>query len=459
MLVRKFGGTSVKDATAIKRTVEIIKNCESQQIIVVSALSGITNLLVLCIENLKSHKIDNSVNNLEQIRTIHLELILELKLNSSLNDFVNITIDELIKIINALDIIGEISNKSKDKILATGEIFSSYIIAEYANSILGNVKHINSTEIIKTDSNYSEAEVDFEITENLIADKLNYFQQNCSILICGGFIGSDKYGSITTLGRGGSDYSAAVIAKCVKAESLEIWKDVDGILTSDPRMINSAKLLKEISYKEAAELAYFGAKVLHPKTIYPAIEEQIPVYVLNSYKPNGKGTLIKMKSDFGNMIKAIAFRKNITIINVTSNRMLGAYGFLAKVFDVFLMNETSVDLVTTSEVSISLTIDNDRNLASIISDLNSFASIEIYENKAIISAVGEGVRDTSGIAARFFGALNGVNISMISMGASEVNLSIIIAENELEKAVKLLHSEFFENQTLPELFIELTGNN
>jgi aspartate kinase len=297
--------------------------------------------------------------------------------------------------------------------------------------------------LVKTDDNYSEAEVNFELTEKLLRDQLGSSLKGASVIVCGGFIGSNSRNSVTTLGRGGSDYSAAVVARCIGAERLEIWTDVDGIMTCDPRIISQAKPLKEVSYLEAAELAYFGAKVIHPKTIFPAVNAGIPVFVLNSYNPGSEGTLIRNSVEHTNKIKAIAFRRNITVINITSNRMLGAYGFLAKVFEVFLRHETSVDLVTTSEVSVSLSIDNDKNLDRIVESLSQFARLDVFRRRAVISAVGEGIRNTSGIAARFFGVLKGINVSMISFGASEINLSIIVEEQDLEDAVKLLHSEFF----------------
>lgn len=455
MIVMKFGGTSVKDAAAIKRTIKIVNSKSGQRVVVVSAFAGVTNQLVRICDLLISHKSAEALDIASDLRSVHLKTASELNLSNSVNDFINQIIDELCRVIYALDVIGEISNKSKDMIFAIGETLSSFIIAEYAKNHISGVVHIDSRKLIRTDSSFTEAEVDFETSSQLINDIFSGSINTCNVAFCGGFIASDILGNTTTLGRGGSDYSAAVIAKCLNADSLEIWTDVDGILTSDPRVIHNAMLLREISYIEASELAYFGANVLHPKTIYPAIESNIPVYVLNSFNPESNGTLVKKSSPVSNIIKAIAFRRNITIINITSNRMLGAYGFLAKVFDVFLLNETSVDLVTTSEVSISLTIDNDKNLDTIIRDLRSFSSIDIIRNRAIISAVGEGIRNTSGIASRFFGAINGVNISMISMGASEVNLSIIVAEEDLENAVKLLHKEFFEKEILPELFVKL----
>jgi aspartate kinase len=406
----------------------------------------------------KNNKSKEAVKIAEEIRNIHTQVSNDLNLSKVVFDYIDKIINELCQIIYAVNVIGEITNKTRDMIYSIGEVLSSYIISEYAATVLKNVKHIDSRKIIATNNNFTEAEVDFVQTEKLIKNKFKDIISDNSVFICGGFIAADLNGNTTTLGRGGSDYSAAVIAKSIKSDRLEIWTDVDGILSSDPRLIKNAMLLKEISYIEAAELAYFGAKVLHPKTIYPAIEANIPVYVLNSFKPDGIGTLVAGNSKYSNMIKAIAFRRNITVINITSNRMLGAYGFLAKVFDVFLKNETSVDLVTTSEVSISLSIDNVKNLERIKDELSEFANIDILKERAIISVVGEGIRDTSGIASRFFGAISGINISMISMGASEVNLSIIVLEDELEKAVRLLHQEFFENDILPDLFINLNRN-
>jgi aspartate kinase len=207
-----------------------------------------------------------------------------------------------------------------------------------------------------------------------------------------------------------------------------------------------------LSYTEAAELAFFGAKVLHPKTIYPAVNSQIPVVVLNSFNPANPGTnIIGMRSNI-KMIKAIAFRKCVTVINVNSFRMLGAYGFLSKVFEIFNDFETPVDLVATSEVNVSMTIDDDRNLGYIIEELEKFANVNIQKKQAIISAVGEGIRDTAGIAGKFFSALAGINITLVSIGASDVNLSIVVAECDLEKAVNLLHDTFFKDVEFPELF-------
>jgi aspartate kinase len=455
MKVMKFGGTSVKDADSIKRTVKIISKQDEKLFVVVSAFAGVTNSLLKIVELLQKKKFSEVYQESEILRFRHQTVADDLGVNSVTDDYFKWTFSHLKDIIGAIEILGEITPKSIDLILSKGEILSSKIISEFMVTERLNVCLIDSTEIIKTDSNFNEAEVDIATSESNINLIFRNLSKNFNCFICGGFIGSNSDGFTTTLGRGGSDYTAAIIASALNAEKLEIWTDVDGILTTDPRIESDAKLIRQVSYSEASELAYFGAKVLHPKTIFPAISKQIPVYVLNTFNPDCSGTLITDKTPFANLIKSIAFRRNITVINITSNRMLGAFGFLAKVFEIFKLNETSVDLVSTSEVSISLTIDNTKHLKNIIEDLSEFAKIDLINNQAIISAVGEGIRDTSGIAARFFGVLDGVNVNMITFGASEVNLSIIVNENDLETAVKLLHCEFFKNQTDNNIFLEI----
>jgi len=416
-------------------------------------MSGITNLLVQISDNLQIGNIEEVNKIADNLENMHLKVANELGLIES-QSFISDYISYLKSIFVAINVIGELTPKSIDLILSTGEILSSKIVAEYAKLSGLNSIHCDSTKVIKTDSNFNSAELDFDSTKNKIDSFLEH-STNIQYIISGGYIASDEKGNITTLGRGGSDYTAAVISWAISSESLEIWTDVNGILTCDPRLVKSAKLLTQVSYQEAAELAYFGAKVLHPKTIYPAISKDIPVYVLNSFNPDCKGTLITKDPVATDIIKSIAFRRNITLINIISNRMLGAFGFLAKVFEIFKNNKTSVDLVSTSEVSISLTIDNTDNLDKIISELSNFAIIEKFENMAIISAIGSGIRAASGIASRFFSILKGVNISLITFGASEVNLSIVIKNDDLESAVILLHSEFFDNNQHSEIFREL----
>ncbi len=450
----KFGGTSVKNAEAIKNVIEIIRSRNSKAIVVVSAFATVTNSLVKIIDSLKSN-LNFALDEIEKVHLIHKNVAEDLNISYEVGDIISLEFERFKMLATAINVIGEVSNKSKDLILSYGERLSSKIISIYAQKSGLNSAFLNTSDVIITDDNFTEAEVDFAATQSKIDSILLPMLEINDVLICGGFIAGTSDGIITTLGRGGSDYSAGVIAAAVNAEILDIYTDVDGILTTDPNLIPSAKLIKKLSYIEASELAYFGAKVLHPKTIFPAVKKNIEVRVLNSFNKNCVGTRIIGIKTNQNAIKAIAFRKGTTVINITSNRMLGAYGFLGKVFEVFKKHETSVDLVSTSEVSVSLTIDNKFNADKIINDLSEFSSIDTYDNKAIISVIGEGIRNTSGISARFFGILKDINIYMVSMGASEINLSIVIDEDKLKSAVELLHKEFFSNELDSSIFEEL----
>lgn len=451
----KFGGTSVKDDTAIKRVINIIKNKSGKKLIVVSAFSSVTDKLVNIIKYLNELKPQNALSIVEELRNRHLDTAKSLGVLKETSDIINISFNELERLISAIDIIGEVTKRSEDYILSMGERLSSLIIYHYANLEDISISHLDSRELIKTKQEDKENILLKDVSENLINENVNPLFNKFENIICGGFISSNLEGITTTLGRGGSDYTAAIYSAALNATKLEIWTDVDGILTSDPRMVKGTKLIKAVSYVEASELAYFGAKVLHPKTIYPAIEQEIPVFVLNTFKPDSTGTRIVSKQLFNSVIKAIAFRKSITVINIHSNRMLGAYGFLSEVFEIFKKYQTSVDLITTSEVSISLTIDDDSNLENILNDLNKFSKTEVYPNRSIISAVGEGIRHTAGIAARFFGVLKGINVSMVSLGASEVNLGVVVNDEDLERAVLLLHQEFFNENCSKDIFEDI----
>lgn len=450
--VSKFGGTSVKDVKAIRRLADIIKSKNEKVVVVVSAMAGVTDALIALIENLRVGKLNKAINKLDEIFNLHLSTSEHLKIPAKAIKQIKQDRIDLEQLIRALNVLGEVSPKSYNMIVSTGERLSSFIISEYLKSKEITALHIDSTEIIRTDSTFPEAEVDFKITNKLIQKHLMPIFKKHSVAVCGGFIASDKQGNITTLGRGGSDYSAAIIAAGCEADKLEIWTDVSGIMTVDPRTIKESRIIKELSYKEAAELAYFGAKVLHPKTIQPAVVAEIPVYVLNSYEPKHPGTKIVKQTKNNKIIKALAFRKNITVINISSNRMLGAHGFLGKVFEIFSKYETSVDIVTTSEVSVSLNIDSEENLPAIKRELREIADIDVMKNYGIICAVGDGIRDTSGVAARFFGVLKGINILMVSIGASDVNISIIVKDKDIKSSIGLLHKEFFSGEADKSIF-------
>jgi aspartate kinase len=454
MQVIKFGGTSVKDADAIKKAVKIIQSKEDKTAIVVSAFATVTNNLESALGALENHKFKNAKKLIDEVSALHYKIAEDLNLGQNVIDYIYNKIEELGKYITSIEILGEVTPRSRDLVLSIGELLSSYIIFNVLLYKGVSIRYVDPRSLIITDSNYTKAEVIEDLTEKSVGNNCNEIFENHDLIITGGFVAADEIGRTTTLGRGGSDYTAAILASVLDAKTLEVWTDVPGIMTSDPRMTKNAKIINEISYTEAAELAFFGAKVLHPKTISPAIKKNIPVYVRDTFHPDFQGTKIVHIRNNNRMVKAIAFRKGIFVINIASNRMLGAYGFLNKVFEIFKKYETSIDLVATTEVSISCTIDDNSNLKKIREELKLFSNVTIKKDMAIICAVGEGIRNTAGIAARFFGVLKGINISMVSIGASEVNLSVVVSAKTLEQSVNLLHDEFFSGKLDNNVFSE-----
>lgn len=452
MLVKKFGGTSVGSADMIKKVQNIVSYDKNGVIVVVSAVSKMTDKLVSLVDNLIHNDILFANNDLKIIGNKHKEIVKELGIESQTINYINKIIQILKNIVESVSNKIDLTDNQKDVILSSGELLSSYIICEYFKSCGINSAFLDSREIIKTNSDFMNAEVQLDVTKFHTEHKIKGLQENHDIIVMGGFIGSDEKGRTTTLGRGGSDFTASIIAWALNAEKIEIWTDVDGIMSIDPKLNKNALRILRLSYDEAAELAYFGAKVLHPKTIGPAIKSKIPVIVKNTFNPKLKGTWIQDSEENKKIIKAVSYWDNVTVINIKSNRMLGAYGFLNKVFEIFKNYKTPVDLIATSEVSLSLTIDNDANLSNIILELEKFSNVSIHTNHSIISAIGDGIKETSGIASRFFGTLKDINIKMVSIGASEVNLSIVVHQADLERSLELLHNEFFDNIDLEGVF-------
>jgi aspartate kinase len=305
---------------------------------------------------------------------------------------------------------------------------------------------IDSEEVVVTDEKFGEAEPLMAETtaaaEKIIGPEL----VRNHIPVMGGFIGRSLSGATTTLGRGGSDYSAAIIGAALRAEEVQIWTDVDGMLTCDPRIVPAARMIDVISYEEAAELAYFGAKVLHPKTIMPAVDLGIPIRVLNTHNPSSPGTLITAEGDGGSRgARSIALKRNITLVHVVSNKMLGAHGFLARIFEVFNRHSVSVDLITTSEVSVTLSIDSDERLEKVIAELESVANVRVAPNQTIVAVVGRNLLDDPTVGTRIFEALGGRKTSMISYGLTRLNMSVVLDGVDPDEAVRTLHRALFEN--------------
>jgi aspartate kinase len=311
--------------------------------------------------------------------------------------------------------------------------------------------HVDSRKVIVTDGRHTQAAPIFAETYRRLKTTVAPLAAQ-KVVVMGGFIGSTEQGVTSTLGRGGSDFTASIVGAGVHAEEIQIWTDVDGMLTADPTIMPGGHRVKVISFAEAAELAYFGAKVLHPATVIPAIEHNIPVLILNSRRPDVPGTRIVAETvKGGNAVKSIACKRKITLVNIQSTRMFMAHGFLRRIFEIFDRYETPVDMIATSEVSVSLTIDNTKHLDKIVAEMNDFADVTTEPDQAIVCLVGENIRHTPGVAARAFGSLGGANIRMISQGASLLNIGFVIAEKDLPHAVSSLHAEFF-TELDPEVF-------
>jgi aspartate kinase len=378
-------------------------------------------------------------------------MVVPLSFRSELDRALDEQFQEMTELVKGLAVLGELTPRSIDAISSYGERLSSYIVSlAFEHFGLPSV-HVDSRKVIVTDRRHTQAAPLFAETYRRLAATLPPLAQD-KVVVMGGFIASTEDGVTSTLGRGGSDFTASIVGAGVNAKEIQIWTDVDGMLTADPTILPGGHRVKTISFAEAAELAYFGAKVLHPATVIPAIERNIPVLILNSRRPEVPGTVIVSEAvPCRNTVKSIACKRKITLVNIHSSRMFMAHGFLRSIFEVFDRYETSVDMIATSEVSVSLTIDNPSHLDRICADLREFSEVSTEPDQAIVCLVGENIRYTPGVAAHVFKALDKVNIRMISQGASLLNLGVVVAEKDLPAAVEALHTEFF-TELDPEVF-------
>jgi aspartate kinase len=456
MIVMKFGGTSVQDSAAIGRAAAIVKGRLAQKpVVVVSALAKVTDQLLNMARAAGSGDRKTALSLSRALRERHYTTAGELLGTALFTQFHGDlgghfeALDELLRGIAA---VGELTPRTTDHVAAYGEILSSRIVAAAFSAHGLNATMVDSRECILTDNAHMRAAPLMEETEERLRAKVGPLLAAGHVPVMGGFIGSTKAGVTTTIGRGGGDYSAAIVGSGLGAERIEIWTDVDGMMTTDPNLCPEARRIKVISFEEAAELAYFGAKVLHPATVLPAIQKNIPVYILNSRNPSCEGTRIAARGPHSrNSFKAIAAKKRITIIDVAAPRMLLAHGFLRAIFEAFDRHGIAVDVVSTSEVSVSLTVDSNESIPALAGDLAKLADVKYEGRKAIICLVGENLRETPGIAARVFGELSDVKIRMISQGASEINLTFVIEEDEVPQVIRRLHKAFFSDLD-PEVF-------
>jgi len=335
---------------------------------------------------------------------------------------------------------------TQDAIVSFGELLSSCLLACLLQQRSVTAQQVDPRHCIVTNDEYTGAAPLISETFAKTREYLLPLIEQQVIPVVGGFVGATEDGTTTTLGRGGSDYTAAILGAALRSKEIQIWTDVTGVLTADPRIVPDAQTVERLSYGEAAELAYFGAKVLHPKTIQPAIEDCIPVRICNSRRPEERGTLVGPQTETApRTIKAIAHKTGVTTVQITSARMLGAYGFLRALFEVFERHRTVVDVVTTSEVSVSLSLDDDSSLPVIVSELEQLGTVRVEKGRAIICVVGEGLRGTPGIAAHVFSTISDINVTLISQGASSINFTFAIEETRVQEAVRRLHDAFFPN--------------
>lgn len=436
MQVLKFGGTSVGTVESIKNVVEIINNHEPK-IVVLSAMSGTTNKLVAIAEALYDHNIEQAVGFIQELEKNYYSVVDELLLSSEFKEKGN----ELIK--NHFKYIKNFSEDSfthfeEKAILAQGELLSTALVHYYLNEQKIESTLISALNFMRTDKD-SEPDL-YYIKENLKREIAGI--KNKNIIITQGYICRNAFGEIDNLKRGGSDYSASLIGVAVEADEIQIWTDIDGMHNNDPRIVKNTNSIKHISFDEAAELAYFGAKILHPSSVYPAKMANIPVRLKNTMEPLAEGTFISNKTE-GTGIKAIAAKDNITVIKIKSDRMLLAYGFLRKVFEIFEFYKTSIDMITTSEVAVSLTIDEAKYLQEIESALLKLGQVEIEKNLTIICVVGDLSDSSKGNGYKIFEPLKDIPIRMISYGGSKYNTSFLIDGKDKSEALNLLHKNLF----------------
>ena len=468
--VMKFGGTSVADAEAIQRVVGIVK-AEIERggapVVVVSAMSGVTDRLFALARAAVAGERGAVERGLEELRRRHFTAVASLISgpdHGALTAALAGQFDALGAVLTAISILREASPRSLDEVVASGELLNSKIIAAALLGAGVRAEWIDARRVVITNDVHEGATPLTAETTQAVAGRLRPVLASGMVPVLGGYIGATKNGVTTTLGRGGSDYSAAIIGAALDAalgaspgtpsvEStdviVQIWTDVDGMLTADPRVVDAPRVVPELSFDEASELAYFGAKVLHPSTIVPAVERDIPVRILNSRRPQAAGTLITAKpAPRPDALAAIACKRTITVVEVTSMRMLMAHGFMRRLFEVFERHRTSVDVVTTSEVSVSITLDDDGKVDAIVAELQEFAEVLVVRNMALLCAVGDSLRTDPRLAVRILGSLEGFPLQMVSQAASRRNLTIVLNDRDLPAAMARLHDVWFSQPSV-----------
>ena len=446
--VAKFGGTSVANFEAMSRCAAIIENNPNTKLVVSSACSGVTNLLVELANGVQDQGRRQEL--MSQLTDIHHAILDQLAEPMSVEKEIHTILDNIASAAEAASF--QSSAKLTDHLVACGELMSTHLFAQILRERGVSAVRFDIREVLRTNDAYGKAEPQLEQISQLAQEKLIPLCQE-HVVITQGFIGADDEGNTTTLGRGGSDYSAALIAESVLASGLEIWTDVPGIYTTDPRIAPKASPIPEISFSEASEMANFGAKILHPSTLVPALRHQIPVFVGSSKEPEKGGTWIRQQVESSPLFRALALRCNQTMVTLRSANMFHAYGFLAKVFEILAKHKISVDLITTSEISVSLTLDQTDTsggapeLPEVVrKELEELCTVEVEHNLCLVALIGNNMSESKGYAKQVFSTLEDFNLRMICYGASPHNLCFLVHESVSRSAIQKLHQELFEEE-------------
>lgn len=445
-VVAKFGGTSVANFEAMNRSADVVLSDSQVRVVVLSASAGVTNLLVALAEGLES---EARQENIDAIRKIQYDIIGHLAQPQIISE----EIDRLLENITTLAEAASLATSAAltDELVSHGELMSTLLFVEILRQREINVQWFDVRKVMRTSDRFGRAEPDVAALGQLVAQYLAPHLSE-SLLITQGFIGSEEKGRTTTLGRGGSDYTAALLGEALHASRVDIWTDVPGIYTTDPRVVSAAKRIDKIAFEEAAEMATFGAKVLHPATLMPAVRSDIPVFVGSSKDPAAGGTLVCNKTEDPPLFRALALRRKQTLLTLHSLNMLHSRGFLAEVFSILARHSISVDLITTSEVSVALTLDTtgststgDSLLTSaLLTELSALCRVEVEENLALVAIIGNNLSKACGVGKEVFGVLEPFNIRMICYGASSYNLCFLVPGNNAEQVVQELHRNLFE---------------
>jgi aspartate kinase len=452
-VIMKFGGTSVADADAMDRVIAIVRThleksgAGTPPVVVVSAMSKVTDRLIEAARLAGDGEGESAAKVLHDLLERHAGVAKSLVNGDRLSAVVAQLASEfsaLMETVRTLARHREVSPSSHDAIVALGELASSQIVAAAFAERGIRAAWVDARAVLVTDDEHMAAMPDMEATCRRTTDLVGARRAAGEVVVLGGFIGATAAGVTTTLGRGGSDYSAAVFGACLDVDEIQIWTDVDGMLTADPRVVGVPHVVAHLSFGEASELAYFGAKVLHPSTILPAVTKDIPVRILNSRRPDAPGTLITgREAAHERPVTALACKRRVTVVDITSTRMLMAHGFLRRLFEIFERFRTAVDVVTTSEVSVSVTVDDDSRVEAIAEALREFAEVRIERDMAILCAVGDSLRTDPHIASRVLGAIDEFPFRMVSQAASRRNVTIVLRDADLPGAMARLHEHFF----------------